>query len=198
MAENSITRITDLPMMSGGNDNFNNSGDIPNTTYTPLNAHPNPYIGGTEQQLPLPQNTQFGKEQRPEHRLEQRHVQFDTTQYNDEQVHVNYIPQRKINNDFVRDYEEQYDDDFRKNESKKYRKTKLEQLIAQLHMPILIAILYFIFSMPIFNTFLNKNFSFLQIYDLEGNFNFYGILFKSILFGGCYYLWTGFIEYFNE
>lgn len=197
MAENSITRITDLPTMGSGNDNFNNGGDMQNNTYVPLNSHPNPYIGGSENQLPLPQNTQLGKE-RPEHRLEQRHVQFDTTQYNDEQVQVNYIPQRKINNDFVHDYEERYDDDFRTIEGKKYRKTKLEQLIAQLHMPVLIAILYFIFSMPIFNTFLNKNFSFLQIYDLDGNFNFYGILFKSILFGGCYYLWTGFIDYFNE
>jgi hypothetical protein len=196
MAENSITRITDLPMMGGG------GNEDASTIYTPINAHPNPYTGGSGNingnELPLPQNTQFEKERPPEHKLQQRHVQFETTQYNDEQSHVNYIPQRKINNDFVRDYEEQYDGDFRINESSKYRKTKLEQLISQLHMPILIAILYFIFSMPVFNKFLNKNFSFLQIYDSDGNFNFYGILFKSILFGGCYYLWTGFIDYFNE
>jgi hypothetical protein len=32
-----------------------------------------------------------------------------------------------------------------------------------------------------------KKFSFLSLHDADGNFNIYGLLLKSILFGGIYY-----------
>ena len=68
----------------------------------------------------------------------------------------------------------------------------------RLQIPILVGLLFFIFQMPVFNTFLRKNFTFLALYNEDGNFNIVGLIFKSVLFGGIFYMMQQFIVSFGS
>ena len=61
----------------------------------------------------------------------------------------------------------------------------LDNLYDEIQIPLLLIVLYFIFQLPIFKTFLFKNFSFLC--NKDGNMNLNGLIFTSILFGILYY-----------
>ena len=193
---------------------INQQPDQP-TNYIPLNTHPNPY--GVSDQNPImkmPQQVEsvqqeqmnsmatqqvpqyLSEEQRemimPQQpqRLPSRHIQHDTTQYSqDKEVQPNYIP-KKSSPDYVRDYEDFNDKKLQKHENDKKQSEYYDDLITDFQVPVLVAILYFLFQLPIINTFIFKRFSFLSIYNDDGNFNFYGLLFKSLLFGNIYYTFT--------
>ena len=60
-------------------------------------------------------------------------------------------------------------------------------LFINLQLPILVALLYFVFQMPVVTTLLRKYFSFLSMYREDGNINFTGLLLKSALFGLAFY-----------
>jgi hypothetical protein len=184
------------------------------TNYVPINVHPNPY-GMTEQNpiMPMPQqpdalqmkqnNYEQMSMQKPQYLTEQhqmelqnmqqiklpsRDIPIDTTSYlNDEQVQPNYIPRQKLTGDYIRDYEETTDKNIREHEQKKYRESRIDQLFNEFQTPIFIIILFFMFQLPIVNTLIFKKFSFLSLHNIDGNFNFYGLLFKSILFGLFFY-----------
>jgi len=219
------TRITDLPenitvQMPPGTynqppPNFNQSnGNMesqePNTTYTQMNVHPNPY--GIPQQnnvMSLPQATQQPRNQylpqynapqnEPQYRLPSRDIPVDTAQYlQDEQVQPNYIPMQKLTSDYIKDYEDENDIPIKEYRQKKHRESLVDTLLTELQTPILIAILFFIFQMPIINTLMYKNLAFLPIYNSDGNANFYGLLLKSIFFGGLYYGFSKFTNYISE
>ena len=86
-----------------------------------------------------------------------------------------------------------------KEHEKEKKKVKFtENLFNELQVPIFIAFLFFIFHMPIFNSLLYKYFSFLSIYNSDGNINFYGLFLKSILFAGTYYSLTKFMDFLDE
>ena len=74
-----------------------------------------------------------------------------------------------------------------KHEKNVKRTNELDDAFTDMQIPILISILFFVFQMPMVNTILYKNFVFLSIYNTDGNINFYGIFFKSILFGSIFY-----------
>jgi len=185
------------------------------TNYIPLNTHPNPY--GVSDQNPImkmPEQVEsvqqeqmnsmatqqvpqyLSEEQREmimpqqQQRLPSRHIHHDTTQYSqDKEVQPNYIP-KKSSPDYVRDYEDFNDKKLQKHENDKKQSEYYDDLITDFQVPVLVAILYFLFQLPIINTFIFKRFSFLSIYNDDGNFNFYGLLFKSLLFGNIYYKFT--------
>jgi hypothetical protein len=71
-------------------------------------------------------------------------------------------------------------------------------IISELQVPIVIILLYFFFQMPIMNTLLFKKFSFLSIYNDDGNFNLSGLMLKSILFGATYYSMIKTAQYLTE
>jgi len=92
-----------------------------------------------------------------------------------------------VNNDYIRDYEQTTEKHIRQHEEKKYRESKIDQLLTEFQTPIFISILFFLFQLPIINTLIFKRFSFLSLHNADGNFNFNGLVFKSILFGLLYY-----------
>ena len=57
----------------------------------------------------------------------------------------------------------------------------MDMLLTEIQIPLFIAILYFVFQLPVINSLLLKYFSFLAIYDIDGNFNLIGLILKSIL-----------------
>lgn len=182
------------------------------TNYIPINIHPNPYgispqnpimapqSGGPLQQMhqqggplqrqppQLSEQHQMELQNMAHHRLPSRDIPIDTTGYlNDEQIQANYVPKVKLTKDYIKDYEEVTDKKIREHEEKKYRENRIDSLLSEFQVPIFIMILFFFFQLPIVNSMIFKKFSFLSIYNVDGNFNFYGLLLKSILFGGLYY-----------
>jgi hypothetical protein len=63
----------------------------------------------------------------------------------------------------------------------------LPRINPELQTPILIGVLYFFFQLPLVNTLIFKRFSFLTLYNSDGNINFYGIFVKSLFFGSIFY-----------
>lgn len=190
--------------------------ELPNN-YTPINVHPNPYGVSDQnpimshpeqpispQQEALSNNTAtqqvpqyLSEEQREmimpsqQQRLPSRHIQQDTTQYaQDERVQPNYIPKETVSNDYVREYEEFTDKNIQKHERENGRNQQIDDILSDLQVPIFVSILFFLFQLPIINAYIFKRFSFLSIYNDDGNFNFYGLVFKSWIFGSIYYTIT--------
>jgi hypothetical protein len=132
-------------------------------------------------------------------RLPSRDIQHDTTSYShDEHVQPNYIPRQKDLDDYVRDHEKTTEKNLREYEDKKRRRNTIDSIITDFQTPIVITILYFIFQMPIINKIVFKRFSFLSIYNDDGNFNFYGLLLKSVSFGALYYAMVQFTTFISE
>jgi hypothetical protein len=197
------------------------------TNYIPINVHPNPYgisaqnpIMPTLQQPTAQQMQQIQKleqisssnrtdtlseeqirelKEMRQVNLPSKHVKIDTQEYmQDAEIQPNYIPRQKLTKDYILDYEETHEKNHIENEKKKYRESKIDALLSELQVPIMIAALFMIFQLPIVNTMVFKRFSFLMIYHEDGNFNFYGLIFKSILFGLAYYISQKSIEYLSD
>lgn len=193
--------ISELPAESGGNTITQMENQLNN--YKPINIHPNPY-GISDQNPILPNPQQTGNEQKlpqqniyleqpqmnemPQQRLPSRDIPQDTTVYaQDQEIKPDYIPVQEHLADYVRDYEDMNNKNVAMHEAKKSRAEKLDDLFVEIQTPVLVCLLYFIFQTPYLNKVLFKKMSFLQIYNSDGNFNLYGLIFKSLLFGTSYY-----------
>jgi hypothetical protein len=209
---NNTTRISDLPenvtMQINKPNNLIESEQ--STNYIPINVHPNPYGISAQnpiihsQQQPVRQE-QINEEQMRELKemrqvnLPSKHVKIDTQSYlQDEEVQPNYIPRQKLTKDYILDYEEKFEKDHKENETKKHRESKIDALLSEFQIPFMITALFMVFQLPIVNTLVFKRFSFLMIYNEDGNFNFYGLILKSILFGTSYYISQKIIEYLGD
>lgn len=202
------TRIADLPDSTGNNDVLNN-------TYIPINVHPNPYgnsntptlipppisnMGSTSNNsfLPQPQPTPQ-QQQQQQFILPSRDIPTDTTSYtHDEEVQANYIPKHNSNNDYIRDYEKINNDKIEKYEKEKKRKTHWEFIFDEIQTPVLVGILFFFFQIPFVNSFMFRNFSFLPLFNADGNTNTNGFIFKSISFSIVYYIMLATVNYIAE
>jgi hypothetical protein len=183
--------------------------DPDSTSYVPINIHPNPY--GIPQQtvpgLPVSQprpnqqnqmqnqgldpmlqqqlQQQLGSQRIP---LPSRDIPMNQNEYQqDEQIQPNYMPKQKLTSDYIREYEAASEQALKEHEQKKRGEKARDNLFSDLQTPILVALLYFIFQMPIVNTLLFKYFAFLSIYNADGNINFMGLLLKSSLVGFTFY-----------
>jgi hypothetical protein len=173
-----------------------------NNTYMPMNIHPNPF--GSQQQggdMPLPQNVHQSMDpyrgNMQEQSLPSRDIPMDSTNYtHDAAVQPNYIPPVDTS-DYIKIYEESRNKKLQKIEEENYRKETAEDLVVQFQTPIFIALLYFIFQMPVFNHLLYKYLSVLPIFKQDGNINLYGMILKSIGFACIYYSMTKIINYFQ-
>jgi hypothetical protein len=85
----------------------------------------------------------------------------------------NYIP--SVTNNAILD-------DYNNNKS---RKDSLDELYNEFQIPILLSIIYFIFQLPFLRKFMFSNMPFL--FNIDGNLNLKGLVFKSVLFGIVYY-----------
>ena len=192
------------------------------TNYVPINVHANPY--GVSDKNPImshpeqpisPQQEMMSnnaatqqvpqyltEEQREmimpsqQQRLPSRHIQQNTAQYSqDQQVQPNYIPNESVTNDYVREYEDFTEKNIQKHERDNSRNQQIDDILTDLQVPLFVSILYFLFQLPIINAYIFKRFSFLSIYNDDGNFNFYGLVFKSWIFGSVYYTITKFTNF---
>ena len=112
----------------------------------------------------------------------------------DPQIQPTYIPPEQ-QKDYINEYEnttENIIDNYNKN--LKY-KDSLDELYDEIQIPLLIAVLYFLFQLPIFKKYLYKFFP--VLFYKDGNINIYGLLFMSALFGMLYYLLSKMMVYYS-
>ena len=102
----------------------------------------------------------------------------------DPEAQHNYIPPPQ-NADYIKDYEET-DEIINSYNRNALRQDSLDEMYAEIQSPILLAVLYFLFQLPIFKKYLYIYFPILFYKD--GNQNLYGYLFTSTLFWLIYYL----------
>jgi hypothetical protein len=194
----STTRIDDLPENITMRVPNEQPGQVP--TYAPMNVHPNPYGNSIQPNvMPPPQAKVRFQEEAPQVRLPSRDIPMDPSRYQqDEEVQPNYIPRTKLTSDYVKDYEDVTLENIRKHDNRKEKTSMVDRILSDLQTPILVALMFFIFQMPMMNTMFYRNFSFLSVYNTDGNINFYGIALKSVLFGGIFYSLQNTVNYLTD
>ena len=105
----------------------------------------------------------------------------------DETVKPNYISEQERLEDYIQNYETP-DELIEKNQRDEKNQDSLENFYQELQMPILIAILYFLFNLPIIRKYLYKFLP--KMFEKDGNPNLYGYVFNSLTFAFLYYLLT--------
>lgn len=187
--------------------------------YIQMNVHPNPY-GTTPPQnnmIPLPQHTSNHKPSGnanpylgnpssgsndesltsivPQYTLPSRDIPMDTTSYvQDESIKANYIPPSTRSRLGLEEDEDDYLPKPKKGKREKKEKKVhfADDWMVEWQRPILVAMLYFLFQMPMLNVLMLKYLKVLKMFGEDGNLNYVGFTFKSIVFGVGVYG----IEYF--
>jgi hypothetical protein len=95
------------------------------------------------------------------------------------------LPQSQSQNDYINNYQ-QSNDIINEYNSNLEHSNSLDDLYNEIQVPILLAVLYFLFQLPFFRKFLFSYFPIL--FSKDGNLNINGYIFMSALFGILYYL----------
>lgn len=117
--------------------------------------------------------------------LPSRDIPKDTTTItNDNQTQPNYIPNSPVDEDYIDDYENS-NDFLNYREKQANRQDNSDYLFEQLKIPILISCLFFIFQLPFTKESLLKYSP--VLFNTDGNYNLYGYIGTSLIFGLFYY-----------
>ena len=101
----------------------------------------------------------------------------------------NYVPEHK---NYINEYEE-YENMIDNKRKEENRQSSLETLYEQLQLPIIVALLYFLFHLPVVNNWFMKNFK--SFFHSDGNMNLSGYILKSIVFASLYFAFHKGIKY---
>ena len=112
----------------------------------------------------------------------------------DEQIKPNYVPQESPI-DYIANHDTTQDI-IRNNKGQQDTMDSLERLYQEFQMPILIAIMYFIYQLPAVRVYLHKVIP--TLFNKDGNPNLYGYVFNSIFFAMMYYFILKLIKQFTE
>jgi hypothetical protein len=200
MSEIHTTSINDLPTdpTGGGSVGGNISLEISN-----LNTGSQTQMQTSQQQQPgqlsLDQNTISqivnGLQQASATgvtQLPSRDIPLNTEQLTqDAFVKPNYVPPPK-----VQDYIADTDDDISNYYKTEKMQNSLDSLYDEIQGPLLLAVLYFIFQLPIFKRVIYKYLPFLC--NMDGNYNINGLFFVCALFGFIYYFLTKTVKHFSK
>jgi len=125
--------------------------------------------------------------------LPSRDIPRNTEQLtHDVSVQPNYIPPPQVK-DYINDNEEDIIGSYHRQEK---IENSLDTVYDELQGPLLLAILYFIFQLPIFKKNICKYLTFLCHSD--GNYNLNGLLFTCSLFGFSYYSLSKSMTHFSK
>jgi hypothetical protein len=103
----------------------------------------------------------------------------------DQQIKPNYIePPRQPADDYISN-DVSTEEIIKSQDNKEYSINKLNDVYENLHTPVLLAILFFLFQLPVVR---NKLFTFApSLFNSDGNPNITGYIINSILFALLYY-----------
>lgn len=122
--------------------------------------------------------------------LPSRDISMSQTQQTlDIQSHPNFVPEQMKNTPsksvrFVEEHQEQLHNTELQHQKERNITTIFETILDQIHIPIILSILYFIFQLPFFNERLFKQMPFLFV--KEHRLSLYGIIIKAVLFSCSY------------
>ena len=177
---------TQLPTISVRGDNQMNygSGPIDQGTLGSLGSGTSS-LGGTSGFSGEPQYPSLPP-------MPNRGIPQDTTAFqNDEYMIPNHVPNTKLTNDYLRDYETRLEKMSGEHQKQKHREDLVISTYDEFQTPILIGVMFFLFQLPIINMLIFKYLGFLKIHNEDGNMNLYGLMLKSVMFGLFYF---GFIK----
>ena len=101
---------------------------------------------------------------------------------NDAQLQPNYIPEN--NGDYINDTYNQ--DQIINNQNIKQKNTNsMDALYDDIHVPIILAVIYFVFQLPVIKTNTLKYIP--SLFNKDGNFNMLGYSVNSLAFASTYY-----------
>lgn len=179
------TSFNDLPVdPAGGGNNINISALEPTPTIPINSSNPSFTLDPTTiSQIinGLAQASSTGVTQLPSRDISQQtaaHVQ-------DPYIQPNYVPQPTQKSDYINDYETN-EDIINNYKRSNQGSNRLDEIYNEIQVPILVAIIYFLFQLPIFRKTLFQYLPFL--FSTDGNYNLKGFLFTSALFGLLYYV----------
>jgi hypothetical protein len=190
------TSIHDLPTDPTGGGNISNNISL-NATEMPNTSNPAPTASLTLDQSTISQIVS-GIQQASSSGatlLPSRDIPRNTeTMMQDPQIQANYIPQVQ-QKDYIREYETPQEilDNYNRNVK---QTDTLDDMYEEFQIPLLLAVLFFLFQLPIFK---KKLFTFLPfLFFKDGNYNIQGYIFMSVLFGLFYYLLSKIMSQFNK
>ena len=106
----------------------------------------------------------------------------------DQEIRPDYIPdEQAAMEDYIKNYQTP-DSVILEGEREEQTRDRLDILYSNIQMPLLVAILYFLFNLPVIRKYLQKWIP--NIFNSDGNPNLVGYIVNSVLFGGLYYLLT--------
>jgi hypothetical protein len=192
---NDTTSIDDLPGIAGGGGGGGGivqnalKPEIPHQTYSPNVVSQQP-LQQQQQQVNSDMNVNefIGGLQRATASgmtaLPIRDVPRNTESVvSDEQTMPNYVP--KAPHDYIREHHENTQSFLQHHERSTNRGESIDVVYETLQVPILLAILYFTFQLPVMRKYLLMYLP--SIFNKDGNHNLSGLLFISILFSCTYY-----------
>jgi hypothetical protein len=197
------TNIHDLPLdpAGGGTSGVTfSANEIPVQPHAQMQSQGQGQNGGIPNGVSLDQNTinqiisciqQAGNVTQ----LPSRDIPMNTnTLTQDPSIQPNYIPPTS-NQDYISNYPENDEiiDDYYKNSK---RTGTLDEIYDQLQTPLLLAVLYFLFQLPVIKKALFKYLPFL--FSADGNSNIQGLIFMSISYGLVYYITSKIMTNFNR
>jgi hypothetical protein len=192
------TSIDDLPGIAGSGGGGGGGGgivqnalkpEIPHQTYSPIVISQQPQQQQQSQAKPEMNVNEFiGGLQRATASgmtaLPIRDVPRNTESVvSDEQTMPNYVP--KAPHDYIREHHENTQSFLQHHERSTNRRESVDVVYETLQVPILLAILYFTFQLPVMRKYLLMYLP--SIFNKDGNHNLSGLLFISVLFSCTYY-----------
>ena len=112
----------------------------------------------------------------------------------DEQIQANYIPPPP-SEDYINE-DETTQNIIDNNKRSEENMNSFERLYEEFQIPILVAILYFMFQLPAIQKYIYKIIP--SLFKSDGNPNIYGYLFNSIAFGGLFMMILKSMKYFSS
>jgi hypothetical protein len=110
---------------------------------------------------------------------------------NDPGIQANYVPPPQPNqSDYIKDDDNTY------TYKEENINNSLDNVYDEIQAPLLLAVLYFLFQLPVMRKLLFQYVPFLC--NVDGNYNFNGLVFTSALFGFIYYFLTKSMSHFNK
>jgi hypothetical protein len=110
----------------------------------------------------------------------------------DENTKVNHVP--NTSNDYIGNILDR-EKILQENERKQNQSDNLDYIYQQIQLPLLVAVIYFVFQLP---SVRRQVLGFLpSLFNIDGNPNLYGYVFNSVMFGSLYYFLTKGIHYFT-
>ena len=112
----------------------------------------------------------------------------------DAQMKPNFIPSSDGGGDYILNHQTS-EDIIRENARRQTKTDSLDELYNEMQIPILIAVLYFLFQLPV----VRKNiFKYIPaLFHTDGNYNLSGYILNSLMFAGVYFIMTKGIKHFS-